>query len=62
MNELDKESITARVEAIDPKLCTVELRPVLPRPLFEQLEKQGFEPIRVSLRTVFSDWLAGGPR
>lgn len=62
MNELDRDSITARVEAIDPKLCTVELRPVLPPPLFEQLEKKGFEPIRLSLREVFSDWLAGGPR
>jgi len=40
----------------------VELRPVLPPPLFEQLEKEGFEPIRKSLRTVFSDWLAGGSR
>lgn len=62
INELDKESITARVEAIDAKLCTVELRPVLPPTLFEQLAKEGFEPIRISLRKVFSDWLAGGPR
>jgi hypothetical protein len=62
MNELDPESIKARIEAVNPKLCTVELRPVLPLPLFEQLEKEGFEPIRQSLRTVFSDWLAGGRR
>ena len=62
MNELDRDSITARVEAIDPKLCTVELRPVLPPALFERLEKEGFEPIRLSLREVFSDWLAGGPK
>jgi hypothetical protein len=60
MNKLDKESIKARIEAVNPKLCTVELRPVLPLPLFEQLEKKEFEPIRQSLRTVFSDWLAGG--
>ena len=62
MNELDKEFIKARIEAVTSKLCTVELRPVLPSPLFEQLEKEGFEPIRKSLRTVFSDWLAGGSR
>jgi hypothetical protein len=62
MNELDRDSITARVEAIDPKLCTVELRPVLPPSLFEQLEKKEFEPIRLSLREVFSDWLVGGHR
>ena len=55
MNELDKESIKVRIEAITTKLCTVELRPVLPLPLFEQLEKEGFEPIRQSLRAVFSD-------
>jgi Nucleotidyl transferase AbiEii toxin, Type IV TA system len=58
MNELDKESIEARIEAVTAKLCTVELRPVLPLPLFEQFEKEGFDPIRQSLRTVFSDWLA----
>jgi len=62
MNEPDKESVKARIDAISPKLCTVELRPVLPPPLFEQLEKEGFEPLRQSLRTVFSDWLAGGHR
>jgi hypothetical protein len=58
MNELDKESIKVRMEALTAKLCTVELRPVLPLALFAQLEKEGFEPIRQSLRTVFSDWLA----
>jgi hypothetical protein len=62
MNELDTESIKARVEAVSPKLCTVQLRPVLPPPLFEQLEKEGFEPLRQSLRTAFSDWLVGGRR
>jgi hypothetical protein len=62
MNELDTESIKGRIEAVNPKLCTVELRPVLPLPLFEQLEQKGFEPLRQSLRTVFSDWPAGGRR
>ncbi len=62
MKELDKESIEARIEAVTAKLCTVELRPVLPLPLFEQLAKEGFEVIRQSLRTVFSDWLTEGRR
>jgi hypothetical protein len=62
MKELDKESIETRIEAVTAKLCTVELRPVLPLPLFEQLEKEGFEAIRQSLRTVFSDWLTEGRR
>jgi predicted nucleotidyltransferase len=58
MKERDKESIQARIAAVTAKLCTVELRQVLPLSLFEQLEKEGFEAIRQSLRTVFSDWLA----
>jgi hypothetical protein len=62
MKELDKESIEARIEAVTAKLCTVELRPVLPLSLFEHLEKEGFEAIRQSLRTVFSDWLTEGRR
>jgi Nucleotidyl transferase AbiEii toxin, Type IV TA system len=62
MNELDEEFIKARIGAVTPKLCTVELRPVLPPALFEQLEKEGFEPLRQSLRTLFSDWLVGGGR
>jgi hypothetical protein len=62
MNELDKESIKVRIEAVTAKLCTVELRTVLPLPLFEQLEQEGFEPMRQSLRTVFSDWVAEGRR
>jgi len=62
MKELDKESIQARIEAVTAKLCTVELRPVLPLPLFEHLEKKEFEVIRQSLRTVFTDWLAEGRR
>lgn len=62
MKELDKESIEVRIKAVTAKLSTVELRPVLPLPLFEQLEKEGFEAIRQSLRTVFSDWLTEGRR
>jgi len=60
--EFNKESNEDRIEAVTAKLCTVELRPVLPLPVFEQLEKEGFEAIRQSLRTVFSDWLTEGRR
>jgi hypothetical protein len=62
MKELDKESVETRIEAVTAKLCTVELRPVLPLPLFGHLEKEGFEAIRQSLRTVFSNWLTEGRR
>lgn len=57
IKEFDREFITGRIEKIVPKLCTVELRAVLPRPVFEELAEEEFEPIRHSLRTVFSPWL-----
>ena len=57
MRELDSESIRARIERVDTKLCTVELRPVLPDALFTSLAKKEFKPLRSSLETVFADWL-----
>jgi hypothetical protein len=57
IKELDREFIAGRIEKIVPKLCTVELRAVLPLPVFEELAQEEFEPIRHSLRTVFSHWL-----
>ncbi len=57
MKDIDGEFIETRIESIDPKLCTVELRPVLPPRLFEELAHRQFEPIRHSLRTLFSRWL-----
>jgi hypothetical protein len=58
MKEFDKESIEERIQAVTAKLCTVELRPVLPLSLFEDLAKDDFESVRSSVRTVFSEWLA----
>jgi hypothetical protein len=57
IKELDREFIVGRIEKIIPKLCTVELRAVLPLPVFEELAQKEFEAIRHSLRTVFSPWL-----
>ena len=57
MNEFHGEFIDARIRSVTPKLCTVELRPVLPASVFEELEKQDFQPIHSSLRTVFAEWL-----
>src|SRR5271155_4285712 len=62
MKEFDKESIKERIQGVTAKLCTVELRPVLPLPLFEDLAKDDFESVRRSVRTVFSEWLPGGRR
>jgi len=58
MKEFDKESIEERIQGVTAKLCTVELRTVLPLPLFEDLAKDDFESVRRSVRTVFSEWLA----
>lgn len=57
MKEFDGEFIDERIQSVTVKLCTVELRPVLPLSLFEELAKDEFESVRRSLRAVFSDWL-----
>ena len=62
MNEFDAEFIDARIQSVTPKLCTVELRPVLPASVFDELERQGFQPIHSSLRTVFAEWLEESSR
>jgi hypothetical protein len=58
MKEMDQESIETRVQGINTKLCTVELRPVLPLAIFEELAKNEFEAIRHSLRVVLAHRLA----
>ena len=60
MREIDQEGIETRIQNIDAKLCTVELRPVLPQAVFDQLGANEFEAIRQSLRAVFSHWLGKG--
>ena len=55
--EIDQESIETRIQDINAKLCTVELRPVLPLAIFEELAQNEFEAIRHSLRVVLAHWL-----
>lgn len=57
IREIERESIDGRIQNINPKRCTVELRPVLPAALFEELARAEFQPICDSLRVVFSHWL-----
>jgi len=59
MRELDSELIRSRINSVDAKLCTVELRPVLPDQLFTALAKEDFKPLRRSLEHVYSDWIGG---
>ena len=57
MREIDGDFIEDRIARTDNKSCTVELRPVLPARIFAELAEREFEPIRKSLRAVFSHWL-----
>ena len=58
VRELDSESIRNRIDRVDTKLCTAELRPVLPHALFTTLAQQeDSTPLRSSLETAFADWL-----
>src|SRR5437660_7271114 len=57
MKEIDQDSIETRIQNINAKLCTVELRPVLPLAVFEELAKNEFDSIRRSLRVVLAHWL-----
>jgi Nucleotidyl transferase AbiEii toxin, Type IV TA system len=57
MKEIDSQELSERIQKIGAKLCTVELRPVLPASIFEDLANCAFEPIRQSLRVAFAHWL-----
>ena len=57
MKEFDTESIRSRIGGVDKRLCTVELRAVLPGELFTALAKEDFQRLRQSLETVFANWL-----
>jgi len=57
LKDLDAEFIEARIQSIDVKLCTADLRSVLPPGLFDELATKQFAPIGNSLRKVFSQWV-----
>jgi hypothetical protein len=55
--EWDSEFIGSRINSIDSKRCTAELRLVLPTEVFEELAKKDFEQLRHSLESAFARWL-----
>lgn len=57
MRELDSELIRAKIQAVNSKPCTVELRNMLPEPIFTELAKHDFKKLRDSLEAVYSDWI-----
>src|SRR5712692_1296590 len=62
MKVTEQEPIEARIHDMHANLCTVELRPVLPLAIFEELAKNEFETIRRSLRVVVAHWLGKEPQ
>jgi Nucleotidyl transferase AbiEii toxin, Type IV TA system len=57
IKQLDADLIRSRIARIDPKLCTVELRPILPQELFAELAKDDFSRLSKALEAVFSNWI-----
>jgi Nucleotidyl transferase AbiEii toxin, Type IV TA system len=57
MRELDAHLIQSRIASVNAKLCTAELRPVLPDELFGRLAKNDFRQLRDSLASAFKNWI-----
>jgi hypothetical protein len=57
LGEYDSEFIRSRIDSVDSKRCTAELRSVLPIEIFEALAKEDFKRLRDSLESVFARWL-----
>lgn len=55
--EMDEDQIKERIAKIDAKLCRAELKPVLPDDVYIELEDEGFESLRVAVKSVFEEWL-----
>lgn len=53
----DTAFIKKRIAAIDAKICEVELRPVLPREIYDQLAAEDFAELRSAVASFFADWL-----
>lgn len=53
----DLEFMRKRIESVTSARCTNELQPFLPEEVFDSLEEEGFESLRESLRSLFSEWL-----
>lgn len=57
MHEMDEDFIRSRINSVDSKLCTVDLRVILPPDVFEALAKDDFRQLHRSLESAFADWL-----
>lgn len=55
--EIEAEDITKRIEQVDEKRCSGELKSFLPPDTFEGLAKQEFKPLRTALYDLYAEWL-----
>jgi hypothetical protein len=59
MAEMDEDFIRTRINQVDAKLCTADLRVILPPDVFAALARDDFRQLRRSLESAFADWLEG---
>lgn len=57
MKEFDREFIWTRIKKVDSKLCTAELRAILPDRFFTTLASKNFKQLRDSLELIFANWI-----
>jgi hypothetical protein len=53
----DPEFIAKRIDQVNSRTCKPELQPYLPNDIYKELEGANFEPLRETLRQLFSEWL-----
>jgi hypothetical protein len=56
-NEIDSSTIAGRIDRVDVKLCTLELKQILPPDVYKVLEVVEFEPLRNAVRELYEEWL-----
>jgi nucleotidyltransferase AbiEii toxin of type IV toxin-antitoxin system len=56
-NEIDSSTIAGRIDRVDVKLCTLELKQILPPDVYKVLEVAEFEPLRNAVRELYEEWL-----
>lgn len=53
----DPEFIAERIDQVNFRTGKPELQPYLPDDIYKELEGANFEPLRETLRQLFSEWL-----
>jgi hypothetical protein len=55
-NEIDGVTISERLALIDTKLCSVELKPILPPGVYAALEQGQFGSLKAAVTTLYEEW------